>query len=79
MKDKLNKPIEWICGHYSWDGLIKLLPVLKDPINVAAVLDELTQRNNSLVYENHDETELRIQLKEEGDGCLLYTSPSPRD
>ena len=62
MKDKLNEPIEWICGHYSFDGLIKLLLVLKDPINVSAVLDELTQRNNSLVYENHDETELIINL-----------------
>ena len=71
MKDTLNKPIEWICGHYSWDGLVKLLPVLKDPINVAAVLDELTQRNNSLVYENHDEVELVIQLnKEDGNETI---------
>ena len=60
--DKFNEPIEWICGHYSWDGLLKLLLVTKDPINVAAILDELTQRNNSLVFEHHDEVELRLPI-----------------
>ena len=62
--NKLNKPIEWICANYSWDGLIKLLLVTTDEIQVAAILDELVQRNNSLVYEHHDEVELRIGDKD---------------
>ena len=44
MKDTLNKPIEYICATYSTEGLQKLIPTLKDPYNIVAIYDELTQR-----------------------------------
>ena len=61
MKDKLNKPIEYICATYSFEGLEKLLPVLNDPFNIAAVCDELAMRITS-------ETETDIDYMEKKDG-----------
>ena len=58
MKDRLTKPIEWICATYSFEGLQKLLPVLQEPANIASVCDELYMRLTSELYEV----------------CLLYTS-----
>ncbi len=43
-KDIIRSPIETICANYSTDGLNKLLPFLKDPYNVASVVDELAMR-----------------------------------
>lgn len=43
--DTLNKPIAEICDTYSDEGLMKLLPVLKDYYNRTAVLDELYTRD----------------------------------
>ena len=51
MKDKLEKPIEYICATYSFEGLQKLLPVLKEPANLASVCDELYMRLTSELYE----------------------------
>ena len=47
MKDTLNKPIEYICATYSFEGLEKLLITLQEPCNIAAVCDELAMRINS--------------------------------
>ena len=47
MKDRLNKPIEYICATYSFEGLQKLLSSLKDANNIAAVADEITMRVRS--------------------------------
>ena len=47
MKDRLNKPIEYICATYSFEGLQKLLPVLQEAANIAAVCDELHMRVDS--------------------------------
>ena len=44
MKDILTKPIEYICATYSFEGLQKLLPHLKEAANIASVCDELTMR-----------------------------------
>ena len=38
-KDVLNKDIEEICEEYSDEGLMKLLPTLKDEYNRLAVVD----------------------------------------
>ena len=51
MKDRLTKPIEWICATYSFEGLQKLLPVLQEPANIASVCDELYMRLTSELYE----------------------------
>ena len=44
-KDVLNKTIEEICEEYSDEGLMRLLPVLKDEYNRLAVVDELYTRD----------------------------------
>ena len=60
MKDELNKPIEFICATYSFEGLEKLLVTLKNPYNIAAVCDELAMRITS-------ETETDIDYLEKKD------------
>ena len=42
--DRLNKPIEYICATYSFEGLQNLLPHLNCEFNIAAVCDELAMR-----------------------------------
>ncbi len=53
--DKLNEPIEYICAHYSTEGLYALLPFLKCEYNVAAVMDELTMRIPQELSETEEE------------------------
>ena len=55
MKDTLNKPIEYICATYSFEGLQKLLPHLNEAANIAAVCDELTMRVSSELEEENDD------------------------
>ena len=59
---EITEPIEWICCHYSDNGLIALLPVLRNQFNIAAVMDELTMRG--LLSNDYTET----YIKEEPDG-----------
>ena len=47
MKDRLTKPIEYICATYSFEGLQKLLPTLQEAANIASVCDELAMRIDS--------------------------------
>ena len=51
MKDRLTKPIEWICATYSFEGLQRLLPTLQEAANIASVCDELAMRVSSELYE----------------------------
>ena len=51
MKDRLTKPIEYICATYSFEGLQKLLPHLQEAANIASVCDELTMRVSSELEE----------------------------
>ena len=45
MTDILNKPIKDICKEYSDDGLLKLLPTLKEGYNRFKVMQELMDRD----------------------------------
>ena len=47
MKDRLTKPIFYICATYSFEGLQNLLPHLQEAANIAAVCDELHMRVDS--------------------------------
>ena len=51
MKDNLNKPIFYICATYSFEGLQKLLPQMKEAANIASICDELFMRLTSELYE----------------------------
>ena len=52
MKDRLTKPIEYICATYSFEGLQKLLPTLQEAANIASVCDELAMRVSSELEED---------------------------
>ena len=66
--------------NYSWIHQKNILEVLKDKSKLdPEVKKYLDQENSYAEYHLKDTKKLQKKLFDEIKGCLLYTSPSPRD